>query len=68
MGLFDIKLPKTILNRLGLQQSDVNRQQQRVLKNFYTKQDSQNSVNNTVLMKLFFLKTPKKIPATRSFI
>ena len=32
MGLFDIKLPKTILNRLGLQQSDVNRQQQRVLK------------------------------------
>ena len=32
MGLFDIKLPKTILNRLGLQQNDINRQQQRVLK------------------------------------
>lgn len=32
MALFDIKLPQSILNRLGLPQNDFKRQQQRVLK------------------------------------
>ena len=31
MALFDIKLPKTILSRLGLPQNDFKRQQERVL-------------------------------------
>ena len=32
MALFDIKLPKTVLDRLGLPQNDFKHQQQRVLK------------------------------------